>query len=145
MMETLYLIVWIAGQRVALPAQHVESVVEIDAITPVPLVAGHIAGLAALRSRVLTIVDSLAALELGHTPLDGQRDAVIATVESHLYGLLVDRVEDVVALPGPLQPVRTALGPGWARAARGMIDHDGCALLVLDPVALVAGPAAMAA
>ena len=38
-MDALFLIVVIAGQRVAMPANHVESVIEIDQITPVPLVA----------------------------------------------------------------------------------------------------------
>ena len=52
-MEALKLIARIADQQVAISADTVESVVEVEAITPVPLAAPHIAGLAALRSRVL--------------------------------------------------------------------------------------------
>lgn len=141
----LYLIVSIAGQRLALPTEHVESVVEIETVTPVPLAAPHIAGLSALRSRVLTVVDSLAALEFGRWPLQGTLTAVIVTVEAHLYGLLVEQVEDVVEIPGAVQPVRVVLAPGWTRAARGIIEHDGDALLVLDPAVLVAGPQTIAA
>lgn len=144
-MDALYLIVAIAGQRVALPADHVESVVEIEAVTPVPLVASHVAGLSALRSRVLTIIDSLAALEQGSTQMDGLLQAVIVTVDGHLYGLVVDEVEDVVAIADPVQPARVALAPGWARVARGVIEIDGDALLLVDPAALVAGPPALAA
>ena len=62
-MEALKLIARIADQQVAISADTVESVVEVEAITPVPLAAPHIAGLAALRSRVLTIIDSYAALD----------------------------------------------------------------------------------
>lgn len=145
-MDTLYLITKIAGQRVALSAEDVESVVEIETITPVPLVAAHIAGLAALRSRVLTIIDSLAALDLGTTPRDSMAQVVVVVkVEGHLYGLLVEEVEDVVTHGGAVQPVRIALAPGWARVARGTIDLNGDILLLLDPAALIAPPAALAA
>ena len=56
-MSDLLLIVTIAGERVALPASAVESVVELDALISVPRAAPHVAGLSALRSRVLTVID----------------------------------------------------------------------------------------
>jgi purine-binding chemotaxis protein CheW len=144
-MEALYLIVTIAGQRVALAAGPVESVVELDAIVPVPRVPAHIAGLSTLRSRVLTIVDSIASLGLTSTGSPGPRRAVIVLVEGHHYGLLVDEVRDVVAIAQPSRPASLALGPGWARVVRGMVVHEGEALLLLDPGALIEGPATQAA
>jgi purine-binding chemotaxis protein CheW len=144
-MDALFLIVVIAGQRVAMPANHVESVIEIDQITPVPLVAPHVAGLFALRSRVLTIVDSVAALDLGKTPVSKAMQAVIVACDGHPYGLLVEHVEDVVVGSGAVQPVRAALGDGWARAAMGVIEHDGNALLLIDPAILIGGCVAAAA
>lgn len=141
-MESLYLVARIAGQRVALSTQAVESVVEVEAITPVPLATAPVVGLAALRSRVLTIVDSLAALEPDARPRDDLSQAVVVTVEGHLYGLLVEEVEDVVTHRGQMQPVRIALAPGWARAARGTIDLADDTLLLLDPSALVVPAAA---
>src|SRR5689334_18908704 len=65
--KELLLVVTIAGERVALPAAAVESVVELDTLIPVPRAAPHIAGLSALRSRVLTVVDCMRSLELGDT------------------------------------------------------------------------------
>ena len=58
-MNELLLIVTIAGSRVALPAAAVESVVELDTLIPVPRAPVHVAGLSALRSRVLTVIDTL--------------------------------------------------------------------------------------
>lgn len=143
-METLYLIASIAGQRVALPAEAVESVVEVEDITPVPLVAPHVSGLFALRSRVLTIIDPLAALGLGRHRLEGQMQAVIVECDGHPYGLLVEEVEDVVTA-GAVVPSRSPLGRGWSRASLGMIEHDGRSLLLLDPAVLVAGVSSQAA
>jgi purine-binding chemotaxis protein CheW len=144
-MESLYLICSIGGQRVALPAEDIESVVEIDGITPVPLVARHVAGLFALRSRVLTIIDSVAALDLGATEIGDAMQAVIVGCDGHPYGLLVDDVEDVVASDVPAEPVRAALAGGWARAATGVVRYEGEALLRIDPAVLIAGQAAIAA
>jgi len=141
----LYLIVTLAGERVALPAAAVDSVVEIEKITPVPLAPRHIAGLAALRSRVLTIIDSATALGLPPAAPREVRQLAVVTVDGHLYGIEVDAIEDVVDTAAPAEPLRGALSPGWSGAARGAIEIDGRTLLLLDPAALVAPPAARAA
>ena len=144
-MDELKLIARIAGQEVALPAQAIESVVEVDAITRVPLAAPHVAGLAALRSRVLTIIDTYAALELGQCARDGVLQAIVVTIDHHLYGLLVDEVVDVAAIAGDAEPLHAGLARGWAQAALGLVEHEGRALLLLDPARIVAGPSLVAA
>jgi purine-binding chemotaxis protein CheW len=138
-MANLLLIVRLAGERVAFPAAEVESVVEIEALTPVPRAADHIAGLAALRSRVLTVVDCRASLEVGRHDGEGG-DAMVVVADGHPYALLVDGVEDVVEAGGETRPLRSALKGGWRRVARGTVEADGDLLLLLDPAALIAGP-----
>lgn len=134
--DGLHLIARIAGERVALRALAIESVVEIDAVTPVPLAPPHIAGLAALRSRVMTVVDSYAAIGLAPPPGAGAQ-AAVATVDGHLYGLLVDEVEDIVE-SGPLMPLQPGIAAGWAAVATGLVEHDGAAILLCDPARIVA-------
>lgn len=141
-MDALKLIARVGGQSVAIPAAPIESVVEVEAITPVPLAPPHVAGLAALRSRVLTVIDTYAAIGIEPAPLTQERQAVVVTVDGHLYGLLVDEVEDVVRVPGEASAVPAGLGAGWACAALGLIDLAGRSMLLLDPAKLVAGPPA---
>ena len=143
-MNNLLLIVRLAGERVALPADEVEAVVEIEGITPVPRAAAHVAGLTALRSRVLTVIDCAASLQPG-APASDTRDAVVVVADGHPYALLVDGVEDVVEASGDARPVRTSLSGGWRRVSRGTIDAQGDLLLLIDPGALIAGPEAKAA
>ena len=96
-MNELLLVVTIGGERVALPAAAVESVVELDTLIPVPRAPPHIAGLSALRSRVLTVIDCMRSLELGETDCsDGIREAAVVELDGHHYALIVDLVEDVV-------------------------------------------------
>ncbi len=139
-MNELLLIVTVAGSRVAFPAAKVESVVELDALSPVPRAAAHVAGLSALRSRVLTVIDCQRSLELGSTDLSGLREAAVVEIEGHHYALTVDAVEDVVeALSDPV-PVRAAMGAGWERVGLGMIETEEGPLLLIDIDALIAGP-----
>ena len=145
-MSELLLIVTIDGERVALPAAAVESVVELDTLIPVPRAAAHVAGLSALRSRVLTVIDCMRSLELGDTDWsDVIREAAVVELEGHHYALIVDLVEDVVeALSDPL-PVRAAMGSGWERASQGMVETESGPLLLIDVAALIAGGEAKAA
>jgi purine-binding chemotaxis protein CheW len=139
----LLLIVTIAGSRVALPAAAVESVVELDALIPVPRAPAHLAGLSALRSRVLTVIDTLRSLELGESDCsDGIREAAVVEVEGHHYALIVDVVEDVVEALSDPSPVRAAMGPGWQRVSKGMVETEDGPLLLVDIDALIAGPSA---
>jgi purine-binding chemotaxis protein CheW len=142
-MNELLLIVTIAGSRVALPAAAVESVVELEALIPVPRAPAHLAGLSALRSRVLTVIDTLRSLELGESDCSqGIREAAVVEVEGHHYALIVDVVEDVVEALSDPAPVRAAMGPGWQRVSKGMVETEDGPLLLIDIDALIAGPSA---
>jgi purine-binding chemotaxis protein CheW len=139
-MAELLLIVCLAGRRIAIASSDVEAVVELEGMTPVPGAAPHIAGLSALRSRVLTVIDSRASLGLPALPVGEISEAIVVTSGGHTYALLVDQIEDVVEADGESGPVKASPGPGWDRAAKGMIDVAGDLLLLADPHAIIAGP-----
>jgi purine-binding chemotaxis protein CheW len=145
-MNELLLVVTIAGERVALPAAAVESVVELDTLIPVPRAAAHVAGLSALRSRVLTVIDCKRSLELGQSDCtNGIREAAVVEFDGHHYALIVDLVEDVVEAESDPVPVRAAMGSGWERASIGMVETESGPLLLVDVAALIAGTEAKAA
>lgn len=136
-MVDLFLILTVAGERVAIRAEEVESVIELGKVTPVPRTAHHVAGLAALRSRVLTVIDCRAALDVEPREC---REAVVVPSDGHAYALAVDAVQDVIEASGAVCPVALPLGSGWSRVARGTIEAGGSLLLLVDPHALIAGP-----
>lgn len=144
-MTDLLLIIMLAGERVAIPAAQVESVVEVESVTPVPRAAPHIAGLAALRSRVLTVIDCYRSLEFGEQPSRAVREAIVVELDGHPYALLVDTVEDVIEAAGAVRPLRTELDPGWRRVATGMVEAGEDLLLLVDTQALIAGATLQAA
>lgn len=140
-MNELYLIVSIAGERVAFRAADVQSVIELESITPAPRAPGWVAGLAALRSRALTVIDCLHSLELERA--DGEersRKAAVVEHEGHLYALLVDSVEDVIEARTEPDSVPAELSRGWQRVARGMVETELGVMLVVDLAELIGGP-----
>ncbi|MDP8913566.1 MAG: chemotaxis protein CheW [Pseudomonadota bacterium] len=144
-MTELLLIATVAGERVAIPAADVESVVEIEGVTPVPQSPPHVAGLAALRSRVLTVIDSCASLELGTSDTGRSREAIVIEVDGYAYALLVETVEDVVEYSGKVRPIRTSVAPGWRRVASGMVETESGLMLLIDANSILSGPTAEAA
>jgi len=143
-MAELLLIARLGGRRIAFPASSIEAVVELEGITPAPCAAPHVAGLAALRSRVLTVIDGLAALDLGRAGAQG-RDAVVIPCEGHTYALIVEEVEDVIQADAPPVPLAAPVGAGWDRVAIGTVEIGAALFLLVDPYLLIAGPAANAA
>ncbi|HVQ09085.1 MAG TPA: chemotaxis protein CheW [Allosphingosinicella sp.] len=143
-MADLLLIARLAGRRIAFPAAEIEAVVELEGVTPAPRAAPHVAGLSALRSRVLTVIDGLAALEAGRSGEAG-RDAIVVPSGGHTYALMVEEIEDVIEAAAPPTPLNAPLGAGWDRVAIGTVEAEGELYLLVDPHALIAGPAARAA
>ena len=140
MNEKLLLVASIAGSRIALPAADVEGVIELDALIPVPCAPPHVAGLSALRSRVLTVIDCQRALGLGETDFTRPiQEAAVAELEGHHYALSVDAVEDVCEALSEPAPVRAAMEAGWERVATGMVETEQGPLLLVDIAKLIAG------
>lgn len=139
-MNDLLLVVAMAGRTVALPGHAVHSVIELEGLTPIPRAPAHVAGLAALRSRILTAIDCRRAL--GFPGSEGAAaQAVVCEIDGHGYALMVDAVEDVtpaLSLPAALS---ADLGPGWNAAALGMVETALGPLLLVDAAALVRGTA----
>lgn len=144
-MENLYLIARIADTRVALRSRAIESVVPAADVVPVPGAPPHVAGLFALRSRVLTLVDPHVVLGLSPlAPTPGQR-VIVVEIGGHGYAILADAIEDVCFIDSGEEPVKGRLAPGWARLAEAVVDYQGAVLLVVDPAQLINLPMQRAA
>lgn len=120
---TLYLIGRMAGRMIAISADQVESVVDIGAVVPVPGTATPVRGLAALRSRVVTVISSrlvLGAPVAGLTP--GR--AVVTVVDGHEYAILLDALEDAAHLEVSALPSGLPITGAWRAIARGVITGD---------------------
>ncbi|WP_174291812.1 chemotaxis protein CheW [Sphingomonas bacterium] len=143
-MSVLFLIATIAGRTVAIDTHHIDAVVDLTDLVSIPRTSPAIRGLAALRSRVVTVIDT--ALALGLAPMSAEaRRAITARIDGHSYGFLVEALEDVASFEPQALSLGLALDRGWRLAGRGIVERDGKPILILDLAALLPSPAALAA
>lgn len=145
MNESLFLFATVAGTDIAMPTHELEAVVRLGEIVPIARTAPHVRGLAALRSRVLTIIDTRTIVtgelsDMGRAPL-----AIVAEVEGHAYGLLIDTVSDICAVDGGILPVRGRVNPAWEPYAGGMILYEDRLHLAVSIPDFIRQPALAAA
>jgi purine-binding chemotaxis protein CheW len=144
-MEQLFLLTEIADTEIAINANCVESVVTIGDVIGVPRCHPIVAGLCALRSRVLTLIDCQYAITGRNQATRKGQLAVIASVSGQPYGLLVDAVRDVVSVNGGAVKPVSRLDPKWQAIAAGAVEIDNRMVLLLSAEMLIASPLALAA
>jgi purine-binding chemotaxis protein CheW len=138
MMDGLYLIAVVAGQRIGIDAQMIEAVVQVGEVIAVPRADPIVAGLYALRSRVLTLIDCQYRVTGKPADRSVMRLAVIASVGNSQFGFLVEKVIDVASTSDArLQPLPASAGV-WTEFVVGHADFDGQPVMLVDLEKLVA-------
>ena len=142
-MNDLLVMAQIAGRRCAFRANDVQSVIEIGTITPVPRTPTFIAGLTAMRSQALTVIDCRRAI--GFEPDDYSLDhrAIVVAASGYSYALRVDAIEDITTAVSDAGQVPGGFGPDWSRVASGLVETRSGPVLLIDLAALLAGPDAI--
>jgi len=136
-MNRLFLLARIADTEVALSCEHIESVVNIGEIVPVPRSDPVVAGLIALRSRVLTLIDCQYRITAMRAEPKPGALAAIASVGGHGFGLLVDQVQEVIEIaPHAVMPA-SRLGPDWSPLVREVAEIEGRLVMIVDPASLL--------
>ncbi len=137
----------IAGRMFGTDVSTVHDVFRLEALTPVPLARPDVAGLLNLRGRIVTAVD--ARRRLGLAPREqGYAGAMAIGVErgGESYGLVVDRVGDVLRLDGEqFEETPASLDEGWREVSRGIFRLKGELLVELDMDRMLDAPAAATA
>ena len=142
MEKGLYLVCCVDGTWIGLPAAQVEAVVKVGEIIHIPHAPNAVRGLVAIRSRLLTVVDT--AVVAGAAGVAASADAAtgmaetmaVLSIEGYGYGLTLDVVDDVVEFSA-FQPILANLSTGWRRLASHMVDYRGRIILIVDPQTLV--------
>jgi chemotaxis signal transduction protein len=122
-----------AGQLFGLPIESVQDVFTLGKITPVPLAGREIAGVLNLRGRIVTVIDLASRLAL-----DAETDAganMVIGIErgSESFGVLVDRVGEVLSLSDDdREPTPINLDHTLNAVATGVFRLDDKILVALD-------------
>ena len=128
-----FVTVLIAGQLFGLKLERVRDVFVPRGLSRVPLAPPEVAGLLNLRGRIVTAIDL--RRRLGLPPRgDGAAPVAVGIEErGELYGLIVDKVGDVLRLaPGTYDANPVNLDARWARVCAGVHRLDQGLMVVLD-------------
>jgi purine-binding chemotaxis protein CheW len=121
------------GQLFGLRLERVRDVFVPRGLSPVPLAPPEIAGLLNLRGRIVTAIDLRRRLGLPPRSDGGTPVAVGIEERGELYGLMVDRVGDVLRLrPSTHDANPVNLDQRWAKVCAGVHRLDHGLMVVLD-------------
>jgi purine-binding chemotaxis protein CheW len=121
------------GQLFGLRIERVRDVFVPRGLSQVPLAPPEVAGLLNLRGRIVTAIDLRRRLGLPPRADGGTPVAVGIEERGELYGLIVDRMGDVLRLERSSYEVNPVnLDQRWAKVCAGVHRLDHGLMVVLD-------------
>jgi purine-binding chemotaxis protein CheW len=128
-----FLIMWIAGQRFAIPVLQVQDVLGPQRIASVPLAPAWVAGVLNLRGRIVTAIDVRRRLGLADADQPGAEMSIVVEHGTDLYSLIVDDVGEVMEFGADSVGATPAtLDPLWRQISTGIVRTDDGLLVILD-------------
>lgn len=135
--ENRFVVAAIGEGLFGIPIERVRDVFRVERITRVPLAPPVVAGIANLRGRIVTVIDM--RLRLGLSPQTNMRPMAIGIDSGNeSYGLLTDRVDDVVTIGmGGIERCPPHLDPRVTAIANGVHAVGHRLLILIDPERLL--------
>ncbi len=128
-----YVVFRVGPEWHGLPIACIREISKLFETTPVPHTAPFVVGIGNVRGRVMPVLDLATRLELPSRVRGSESRMLIVEHRGELYALVVDEVDQVVALP----PEHLERAPGTIRGARGefihaLARHGGRLIVVLS-------------
>lgn len=128
-----YMTVEVGEQLFGLPIEGVHDVFRPENMTSVPQSTPEIAGVLNMRGRIVTSIDMRRRLDLPPRKADETAMAVGIEANGESYGLIIDRVGEVLRLPtAGLEANPVNMDRGWAELSQGVYRLDERLMIVLD-------------
>jgi purine-binding chemotaxis protein CheW len=125
----------VAGQLFGIPIFQVRGVLSPETIASIPLAPPEVKGSINLRGRIVTVIDVRLRLGMTKRAADDDSKGVAVTVECQheLYGLLVDRVGDVIGTSkDSFERNPGTLSANWKEFSNGIYRLEKGLMVALD-------------
>ncbi len=123
----------LAEETYGINVMHVQEVLRITEIAPVPGAPAYVLGIINLRGNVVTVIDTRSRFGLPSTETDDSSRIVIIEADKQVVGILVDSVAEVVELNQ--SEVDSAPNVGNEESSRyiqGVANREDNLLIVVD-------------
>ncbi len=126
-------IVYVGGEPFGLPVDCVQTIFQIEAVTPVPLGPKEIVGLVNLRGKIVTAVSLRRRLQMPDAPQAKSTLAIGMEHRGENFALVVDAVGDVIFINPQTQiPLPPHLDQHRAKLTQAAYRLDHAILSLLD-------------
>lgn len=130
----------LADETYGINVMHVQEVLRISEIAPVPGAPPYVLGIINLRGNVVTVIDTRSRFGLPGAETDDSSRIVIIESDDVVVGILVDSVAEVVELHQSEIDTAPAVGnEESARYIQGVANHASDLLIVVDLNRLLTG------
>lgn len=122
-----------------LDIQYVQEINRTTSLTKVPLSPTCVRGVMNLRGEVVTMLDLRTLMGLPQTECTKHSRNLILKCEGEIFGLWVDGVADILAIhDGAISSPPSNLSITESRLIRGVYQHDGMLVMLVNPSELLA-------
>jgi purine-binding chemotaxis protein CheW len=123
----------LAGETYGINVMQVQEVLRFTDIAPVPGAAHHVLGIINLRGKVVTVIDTRIRFGLPKGETNDNTRIVIIEASSHVIGILVDSVAEVVYLrQSEIDSTPNIGNDDSSRFIQGVCHKDGELLILVD-------------
>lgn len=121
------------GETFGVNVMQVREVLRYSEVAPVPGAPAHVLGIINLRGNVVTVIDTRNRFGLPPGEITEQSRIVVIEAESHVVGILVDSVAEVVYLRGSEIEAAPSIGSDdSAQYIQGVCHKQGKLLILVD-------------
>ena len=124
----------VAGQLFGIPIIQVRGVLLPETIASIPLAPPEVKGSINLRGRIVTVIDVRLRLGMANRAADDSKGVAVTVEYQHeLYGLLVDRVGDVIGISkDSFERNPGTLSANWKEFSNGIYRLEKGLMVALD-------------
>ena len=111
---------------------HVQEIILIGPVTPMPSVPEYVRGLTNLRGHVIPIIDLAKRFGMESSPDTAASRIVVLNVSDKTIGVVVDAVEEVLRLrDSQIEPVAQGFSGVGGEFVDGLAKLENCLLILL--------------
>ena len=123
----------LADETYGINVMHVQEVLRITEIAPVPGAPDYVLGIINLRGNVVTVIDTRRRFGLMGVETDDSSRIVIIEAENQVVGILVDSVAEVVELShSEIDSAPNVGNDESSRYIQGVANRESDLLIVVD-------------
>lgn len=123
----------LGGRDYGIDILKIKEIAKFSNYTYVPNCPSFVKGVYNLRGEIISVIDLRILFNLPYEKSDGIENGLIIYLPDSIVGVVVDKIDKVVAIPSRLiQPPHPLFGDINVKFISGVVEHEGRLYIILD-------------